>query len=128
MEIQKTCYAPSFSAKFASNKFVQEGILYASNNKCLRTLENSLHNLSKADDGIITTIAGKTKDGHMFCNMMCGKKTVSIPVDDAQSIGELVYNGMVEIGMLGKRFRTLFNVKEPKCNIDVKDIFKNYIV
>ena len=122
MEISKKCNHPAFTAKFIPNKAFKEVVDYAANTKQLRALDSALNNIKKANEGDILVVHG-ANNGHVFSNFTMGKK--SVYNSTAQNPAEASFNGILDLGTLGAKFRKLIgeNVKE---NISANDIMKNY--
>ena len=122
MEISKKCNHPAFTAKFIPNKAFKEVVDYAANTKQLRALDSALNNLKKANEGDIFIMHG-ANNGHVFSNFTMGKRAVYNAT--AQTPAEASFNGILDLGALGAKFRKLAggNVKE---NITANDIMKNY--
>jgi hypothetical protein len=126
MNIQKTSYRPAFGATFIKNKAIVDTLKYAENTGCLRTVDSALNNLAKADDGKILAGHGKRADGSIFSFFTVGRRTHINEVADATCPEEATLNGILEIGMLGKSYRSLFGVPKPKQNITAEKLIKEY--
>ncbi len=107
MEISNKNYSsPSFRAKFEA-KALKEVVDYAAKNKQLRKLDTALNNILHANEGDILIIHGKTPDGRIFSNFTMGKHTIQNFSNGAQSPQEASFNGILELGELGRKFRSL---------------------
>lgn len=125
MEISNNRYSvQSFGAKF-EQKALKEVIDYASKTKQLRQLDSALNNILHANDGDILIIHGKTPDGRVYSNFTMGKRTVQNPANAAKTPEEASFNGILELGQLGVKFRRLVggNVKD---NFSPEEIFTRY--
>ncbi len=124
MEIQKTCNHPVFTAKFVPNRAFREVVEYAKETKQLGTLDSALHNIKNANKGDILLIHGETPSG-IFSNFRLGKKSVTNYSDESPA--KTSFNGIIELGELGHKFRKLIG-GEVKNSVTVDDIMKNYTV
>lgn len=125
MKISNKNYSStSFGAKFEP-KALKEVIEYAANTKQLRKLDAALNNILHANEGDILIIHGKTPDGRVFSNFTMGKRTIQNLTNGAASPQEASFNAILELGELGRKFRSLIggNVKE---NITASEIYSRY--
>ncbi len=125
MEIsQKNYSAQSFGAKFEA-KALKEVVDYAAETKQLRKLDTALNNILHANEGDILIIHGNTPDGRIFSNFTMGKRTIQNFSNGAKSPVEATFNGIVELGELGKKFRRLVggNVKD---NTTASELISRY--
>ncbi len=114
MEISNKNYSvQSFGAKFEA-KALKEVVDYAATTKQLRKLDTALNNILHANEGDILIIHGKTQDGRIFSNFTMGKRTIQNFSNGAKSPVESTFNGILELGELGAKFRRLAggNVKD----------------
>lgn len=128
MEIQRTNYSPAFSAKFVNNKEMREVIQFAKDNNCMRTLDCALNTLKNVDDKTIRVLHGTTSDGRMFSTFIAGKRSVFNFTSDAKTPAEASLDGIVELSMLKKKFKSLMGVSEVKDNLTVEKMIKDYTV
>ena len=127
MQIQKACATPAFTAKFVNNKAFQEVLNYAKENNCLRTLDNALNNLATANRCSITIMHGKSPNGQIYSCCTAGKRSIPNCITYAKTPQEASFEGIVELSMLGKKFRSLVGDKV-KHFITTDDIVKKYTV
>ena len=123
MKIQKISNKQSsFTAKFVPNKAFKEVVAYAESTKQLRALDSALNSIRKANEGDILIVHGSVNN-HVFSNFTLGKRSVYNA--NAQTPEEASFNGILDLGTLGSKFRKLVggNVKE---NITANDIMQNY--
>jgi len=123
MEIQRTSITPAFTAKFIPNKAFKEVVDYAAETKQLRALDSALNNINKANDGDILITHGQTASG-VFSNFTL-KRRSSVNLGANCSPAEASFNGILELGQLGRKFRSLFGGNVKEC-ISPADIIKNY--
>lgn len=128
MEIQKTCYTPTFSAKFVNNQQFREVVQYAQEKGCMRTLDSALNTIKKANKGNITILHGKTSEGTIFSSFTTGRRSVPNNIADASSPAEASFDGILELSMLTKKFRSLLGVSNIDQNINTNSIIKEYTV
>ena len=128
MELNKRCYSPAFSARFTNNRPFREVVKYAVDNNCLRTLDSALNTIKKADLGEITILHGETAKGSIYSTFAQGKRSVPNSVSDAKTPAEASFDGILELSMLSKKFRSLFGVKEASQNINSERIMKEYTI
>ena len=126
MEISniRTNASPAFGAKFSGKNF-KEVVEFAKETKQLRKLDNALNNILHANDGDILIIHGKAPNGNIYSNFTMGRRTVQNSALKANSPAEATFNGIIELGQLDRKFRSLVggNVKE---NIKAEDIIARY--
>lgn len=106
MEIQKYNSLPAFGAKFDGRAF-KEVVEYADKTKQLRALDSALHNILHANKGDILIIHGKTPDGRIYSNFTMGKRCVQNLSSGAETPAQASFNGILELGQLGRKFRQL---------------------
>ena len=132
MFIQKTCYSPAFKADFVNNKEFREVVKYAQENNCMRTLDGALNNIKKANPGQIRICHGYTSDGKMYSTFMIQNertiRSVANSTADSESTAEASFDGILELGMLNRKFRSLFGVQKVEQNITPARIIKEYTV
>lgn len=123
MKIQKIDSTSVFTAKFIPNKAFKEVVDYAAETKQLRALDSALNNIKKANDGDILIIHGQNATGAYSSFTMGHRSSVNLCTNGTQQ--QASFNGIIELGQLGRKFRSLVggNVKE---NISKEDIIKNY--
>lgn len=126
MQIQKTNYSPTFSAKFVKNDAFKDVVKYAQEAGCLRTLDSALNNIAKAEGKDIRIIHGKA--GTIFSTFIAGKRSVSNFAGDAKTPAEATMDGILELSMLSKKFKSLMGVSNVKDNITAEKILKEYTV
>lgn len=132
MEVQKTCYAPAFQAKFVDNKAFREVVQYANEKGCMRTLDSALNTLKKTNNGDITIFHGTSPDGKLFSNFrytyrgFISRSCVN-PTLNCESAAEASMDGILELSMLSKKFYSLTG-RNPECHITPEDIIKTYTV
>ncbi len=122
MEISKKCNHPAFTAKFIPNKAFKEVIGYAEQTKQLRSLDNALNNIKNANEGDILIMHGLNGD-NVYSNFTMNRRSVFNL--GGKTPEEATFNGILELGTLGRKFRKLIggDVKE---NIKAEDILKRY--
>ena len=120
--ISKHQVSPAFTAKIVGNKAFHDVVKYAQETNQLRVLDNALHNLSLANDGEILIIHGKNKAG-VFSNFQMGKRSVGNQVYETPEESSL--NGLVQLSLLGRKFRSLVG-GNVKSKISSESIIKNY--
>lgn len=128
MQIQRTNYSPAFSAKFINNKEMREVIQLAKDNNCMRTLDSALNTLKGVDDKTIRVLHGKTSEGRMYSTFMVGKRSVPNDVYDVKSPAEASLDGILELSMLKKKYKSLMGVSTPQDNLTVEKMIKDYTV
>ncbi len=128
MEIQRTNYSPAFSAKFINNKEMREVIQFAKDNNCMRTLDGALNTLKNVDNKAVRILHGTTSEGRMYSTFMVGKRSVPNNVCDVKSPAEASFDGIMELSMLTKKFKSLFGVHEATNNLTVEKMIKEYTV
>ncbi len=128
MEIQRINQSPAFSAKFQNNKAFQEVVQHAVNNNCLRTLDCALNTLKKADNCTITIAHGVDNNGVFYSTFLNGRRSVSNSIADAKTPAEASLDGILELSMLSRKFRSLIGTPQPKQNITKESIIKEYTV
>lgn len=108
--MQKVSNQPAFTAKIVPNQAFKDVVKYAKETKQLRALDTALNNLNKANDGDIIIIHGKGPNG-VFSNFQMGKRSVCNMGYETPE--ESSFNGLQELSMLGRKFRSLVggNVK-----------------
>lgn len=128
MEIRKTAATPAFTAKFVNNESFQNVVKFAKENNMLRTLDGALRNLETANRATIRIIDGKTPNGTIYSTFMTKKRSVANNIAEASCPAEASLDGIIELGMLGKKFRSLLGCKEVKHYISTDEIIKKYTV
>lgn len=129
MEIQRTIsYSPAFSAKFVNNKSFQNLVKYAQEKGCMRTLDSSLHSLSKVDNAVIRICDGTTPDGKIYSTFMSGRRSVPNDVFDAKTPSEATLDGIIELSMFGKKYKSLIGVSRATDSITPQSMIKDYTV
>lgn len=128
MQIQKTCYAPTFNARFVNNQAFKEVVQYAQENDCMRTLDAALNLLKKANDKDITIFHGVRGDGKIYSTFTCRKRSVPNNVSDAKSPAEASFDGILELSMLTKKFKSLVGASKVEQNITPETLIKEYTV
>lgn len=124
MQIQKTCNHPAFTAKFVPNRAFREVVEYAKETKQLNALDSALYNIKKANEGDILIIHGETPAG-IFSNFSLDRKAViNSPANTPE---ESSFNGILELGTLGRKFRSLVG-GNVKSTVTVENIMKNYTI
>lgn len=126
MEIQRNYNTPAFQAHFARNKQFEEVVKWAEKNNCLRALDQALYNIKHANPGEITIFHGTTPDGKIYSNFRQAKRSFIVQTTDATSPAEATYNGIQELGMLGKAFRSLMGKSEVTCDVTASKIMRDY--
>lgn len=128
MEIQRNGYTPAFRANFARNKQFTEVVQWAEKNNCLRALDQALYNIKHANPGEITIFHGTTPDGKIFSNFRQGKRSFVAQATDAQTPAEATFNGIQELGCLGRTFRSLLGTSKVSCDVTTEKIIRDYTV
>ncbi len=126
MEIQRTNYTPSFSARFTNDKAFREVVQYAQDNGCLRTLDCALNTIKKANPGKISIIQGRTPDDKIYSTFTTGRRSVTNYAGDATCPAEATFDGILELSMLGKKFKSLLGVSKIEQDITAEKIIKEY--
>lgn len=126
MDIQRNNYSPAFSANFAKTKQFADTVKWAKENNCLRGLDEALYRLSHANPGEITIFHGTTPDGKIFSNFRQGKRSFIAQTSDAQSPAEATYNGIQELSILGRAFRSLMGTSKVSCDVTAEKIMRDY--
>lgn len=128
MEIKKTCYTPAFKANFLKNKQFIETVEWAKKNNCLRSLDQALYNIKHATPGEITIFHGTTPDGKIFSNFRQGRRAFVVHASDAKTPAEATFEGIQELGLLGRKFRSLMGTPEVSCDVTAEKIITDYTV
>lgn len=128
MEIQRNSYSPAFNARFTNDKAFREVVQYAQEKGCLRTLDSALNTIKKANPGKISIIQGQTPDGKIYSTFTTGRRSVSNMVSDAKTPAEASMDGILELSMLGKKFKSLLGVSKIEQDITPNSIIKEYTV
>lgn len=128
MEIQRNSYSPAFSARFTNNKAFKEVVEYAEKNKCLRTLDSALNTIKKANDGEITILHGQSPNGGIYSAFTTGRRSVSNEVSQAKTPAEASFDGILELGFLTKKFKSLLGTSKVKQDITPQRIVKEYTI
>lgn len=128
MQIQKTGYAPTFSAEFVNNKAFKDVVQYAKDNGCMRTLDAALNTIKKANNGKISILHGTTSDGLIYSTFTTGRRSVSNSILDAKSPAEASFDGILELSTLTKKFKSLLGVSKVEQNISPESLIKEYTV
>jgi len=128
MEIQRSNYTPSFSARFANDKSFREVAQYAQEKGCLRTLDGALNVIKKANPGNISIIHGRTPEGKIYSTFTTGRRSVTNYAGEASCPAEATFNGILELSMLGKKFKSLLGVSKIEQDITAEKIIKEYTV
>ena len=126
MEIQRTSNSPAFRANFIKNKAFVEAISCAKEQNCLRTVDSALNNIKKSNCGNIMANHGYTPDGKIYSNFICGRRSVVNYAEDAKTPAEATLNGIIELGALSKKYRSLMGTSNPEQKISVDSIIKEY--
>ena len=126
MEIQRNGYTPAFSAKFAKTKQFADTVKWAKENNCLRALDQALYNIKHANPGEITIFHGTTPDGKIFSNFRQGKRSFIANTSDAKTPAEASFDGIQELGYLGRAFRSLMGTSNVTCDVTAEKIMRNY--
>ena len=124
MNISANQNGPAFSAKFVNNKAFQEVINYAKESKQLLELDTALNRINNANQGDILLIHGKTEGG-VYSNFYMNKRAVQNL--GAESPEKASFNGILELGELGRKFRRLVG-GDVKLNFREQDLVKKYSV
>lgn len=127
MQIQRTNYSPAFSAKFIKNVDFIDVVKYAKETGCLRTLDAALNSIAKAEGKDIRIMHGKA-NGKIFSTFIAGKRSVSNFAGDAKTPAEATMDGILELSMLSKKFKSLMGVSSVKDDINVEKMIKDYTV
>ncbi len=123
MEISKKCNHPAFTARFIPNKAFKEVVEFAEKNKQLRALDAALNNIKKANEGDILIMHGASQN-NVYSNFTMNRKAVyNSPVN---SPAESSFNGILELGELGSKFKKLVGGEVKERGISAADIMKNY--
>ena len=139
MEISKISTNPSFQAKFVNNKAFKDVVNYAEKSGQLNKLDTALYKLSKADRGNIIILQGKIENALVpfFSNFTLYKdgfrgyrdrNAVQNLINGASTPEEASFKSILELAEFGKKYKKLFNVKEPKIYGTADDIFEKYTV
>lgn len=126
MNIQRNNYSPAFSANFARTKQFTEVVEWAEKNNCLRALDQALYNIKHANPGEITIFHGTTPDGKIFSNFRQGKRSFIANTSDAKTPAEASFDGIQELGFLGRAFRSLMGTSNVTCDVTAEKIMRNY--
>ncbi len=126
MEIQRNGYSPAFSANFAKTKQFADTVKWAKENNCLRGLDEALYRLSHANSGEITIFHGTTPDGKIFSNFRHGKRSFIAQASDAKTPAEATYNGIQQLAILGRDFRSLMGTSNVTCDVTAEKIMRDY--
>ncbi len=128
MNISANQNHPSFSAKFINNKAFQEVVKYAEETKQLQLLDDALNRLNNTKTGDILLIHGKTSNG-VYSNFSMGNmgNKKSILNLGAETPEKASFDGIIELGELGRKFRRLIG-GEFKSTLKSEDIIKKYSV
>ena len=128
MDIQRNNYSPAFNAKFVNNSAFQDVVKYAEQKGCLRTLDSALNTINKANDGKITILHGQTPDGKIFSTFTTGRRSVPNNVSEASCPAEASLDGILDLSMLTKKFKSLLGVSKIELDITPAKIMKEYTV
>jgi hypothetical protein len=127
MQVQRVNQSQNFTANFARNKSFNDVLNYAKVNNCTVALDEVLHSLSRANDGTIKILDGRTPDGKIFSTFMVGKRSIANRIHPAKSPAEASYYAIFELEENKNLFRSLFG--EPfKKTVSAKDIIMDYTV
>ncbi len=128
MEIQKRCYSPAFNARFKNNAGFRDVVQYAQEKGCMRTLDCALNTIKKANYGEISILHGKNPNGNMYSTFTTGKRSVPNNITEASCPAEATFDGILELSMLGKKFKSLLGVSKIEQNITPNSLMKEYTV
>ena len=120
--MQKVSNQPAFTAQIVPNQAFKDVVKYAKETNQLRALDTALNNLKKANNGDIIIIHGKGPNG-VFSNFQMGKRSVGNMVYETPE--ESSFNGLQELSMLGRKFRSLVG-GNVKSKITPETIMKEY--